>query len=80
VRLVLTDPEGRTLSALQTTASHVHKWAVGWMESEDVVVLQSSDVGDSAYAVSTNHVLFEVPITAQMHARANLLKTQKYSP
>jgi hypothetical protein len=50
------------------------------MESEDVVVLQSSDVGDSAYAVSTNHVLFEVPITAQMHARANLLKTQKYSP
>ncbi len=77
LRLVLMTPTGATLSALQTGASDVQKWAVGWMETGDVVVLQSSDIGTLAFTVVSNQ-LDQVALTPPIEARAAQLKQSKY--
>ena len=77
IRLVLMDRSGRTLSALQTSASDGQKWAIGWMTTGEVVVLQSSDIGTQAFSVESND-LKQVAVTAEIEARAKELKQTKY--
>ena len=77
VRLVLLTHSGETLSAVQTGASNIQKWAAGWMENDDIVVLQSSDIGTTAYNVVSN-TLTAIQITPEIEDRAIELKKLKY--
>ena len=77
IRLVLMDGTGSTLSAMQTGASDGRKWAVGWMGTGEVVVLQSSDIGTQAFNVLSNE-LKQVALTPEIEARSMQLKVAKY--
>ena len=77
IRLILEHRNGNVLSAVQTGASDGQKWAVGWMSSGDVIVLQSSDIGTKAFNVQSNR-LVEAAITPEIEARAKALKKAKY--
>ena len=77
IRLVLMDQNGATLSAIQTGVSDGQKWAVGWMESQDVIVLQSSDIGTQSFKVETNK-LVQISVTPAIEACAAQLKKLKY--
>ena len=77
IRLILENRNGNSLSAVQTGASDGQKWAVGWMPTGDIVVLQSSDIGTQAFTVQSN-ALVQTTITAEIEARAKQLKQAKY--
>ena len=77
LRLILESRSGITLSAVQTGVSDGQKWAIGWMEEGDVVVLQSSDIGTQAFGVISNS-LSQVTSTPEIEARAIQLKKAKY--
>ena len=79
VRLILTRLTGETITETQTGASHVHKWAIGWMTNQDVIILQSSDIGTHAYEITTNETVSDIPVTPEMENRAQLLKKEKYN-
>ena len=57
VVLHLRDAAGNALDSHVTGASHVMKWAVGWMPTEDVVIHQSSDIGNRAFAVREDRLV-----------------------
>jgi hypothetical protein len=77
IRLILMDRSGATLSAVQTGVSDGQKWAVGWMETGDVIVLQSSDIGTQAFNVLSND-LKQITVTPDINGRAAELKKAKY--
>jgi len=51
VSIYLTNAQGVELHEIESSASDFIKWSIGWMPDEDVVVLQSSDVGTRAYDI-----------------------------
>src|SRR5690606_22361907 len=57
VVLHLRDAAGNALDSHVTRASHVMKWAVGWMPTEDIVIHQSSDIGNRAFAVREDRLV-----------------------
>lgn len=77
IRLILENRNGNVLSALQTSVSDGQKWAVGWMETENVIVLQSGDIGTQAYTIESNE-LNHIEITPAIEIRAAELKKAKY--
>ena len=78
VVLHLNDASGHELEVYRSRAGDANKWALGWMEGEDVVILQSYDVGSMAFQIE-NNVLMEIPtLSDEMIARAVALKVQKY--
>ena len=79
VKLHLLDAQGKELSQLQSSASHTMKWAVGWMEKDDIGVLYSSDIGTHAYKIE-NGSLVEIETTDAIIKRGELLKKLKYKP
>lgn len=78
LKLFLFDSSGNLLKAEQTGVSDTMKWALGWMDKEDVVVLYSSDIGTSAYDVKLDglHIISE--LTPLIESRAVELKSEKY--
>ena len=52
VFLILRDRSEAHLDSYDTLASPIQKWAVGWLDGDDVVVLYSSDIGTYAYEIS----------------------------
>ena len=77
LQLILMDHTGNTLSTIQTGASDGQKWAVGWMKTGSIVVLQSSDIGTQAYAAESNGFT-QVMLNPEIEARATELKRSKY--
>lgn len=80
IKLHLTNKEGVELHTVNSGASDAMKWALGWMPGENIVVLQSSDVGTRAYDIVDNRLVarsdaFE---NKRIQARAKILKAQKY--
>ncbi len=72
IRIILEHRNGNSLSAVQTGASDGQKWAVEWMPTGEVVVLQSSDIGTQAFIVQSN-ALVQIPIMAEIEAQAKKL-------
>ena len=79
IHMTLLDSKGNVLSRLQTGASHIMKWAVGWMNKRDIVVLYSGDIGTYAYKIENNK-LKEIKTTPAIISRGNQLKNLKYRP
>ena len=80
IHIHLTNSEGVELDAVYSGASDAMKWALGWMTDEDVVVLQSSDVGTRAYDILDNHLVArpEAFKDEAIRSRADELRSEKY--
>ena len=74
----LTDADGKELHVYRSRAGDANKWALGWMPEEDVVILQSSDVGSMAFRIDHGKLVEVSPISDEMYARAKVLKAEKY--
>ncbi|RUA16235.1 MAG: hypothetical protein DSY55_04615 [Clostridia bacterium] len=77
VQLHLLDAQGKELSQLQSSASYTMKWAIGWMEKDDIVILYSSDIGTYAYKIE-NNTLEKIKTTDVIIKRGEQLKKLKY--
>lgn len=80
IHLHLTNKEGVELDTVYSGASDAMKWALGWMPDEDVVVLQSSDIGTRGYDIVDNRLVAksEPFKDKRIQARAEELKSEKY--
>jgi hypothetical protein len=80
IHLHLTNKEGVELDTVYSGASNAMKWALGWMPDEDIVVLQSSDIGPRAYDIENNRLVAKSYPFKDKHiqARAEELKSEKY--
>ncbi len=67
----------KTLTELNTGAGDTNKWAVGWTEHGDTIVLQSSDIGNKAWVLKNDKPI-EIKITKYLNERAQFLKLEKY--
>ena len=74
----LTDVTGKELQVYCSRAGDANKWALGWMPNEDIVILQSSDVGSMAFRIENDSLVEIVPISDEMSFRAEILKAKKY--
>ena len=57
VNIHLADDEGNELSSVDTRASPLSKWALGWMHDADIVVLESSDIGYRSFRVEGSQLV-----------------------
>ena len=80
VSVHLADAEGVEIYAVQSSASDAIKWALGWMSDQDIVVLQSSDIGTTAYDVIDNRLEPRVDAfkNVEIQARADELYAERY--
>jgi len=74
----LTDAAGKELHVYRSRAGDANKWALGWMPNEDIVILQSSDVGSMAFRIENDSLVEIAPISDEMSVRAEILKAKKY--
>lgn len=77
VVLHLCENDNKEIDRLNTGAGDFSKWALGWTESGDTIVLQSSDVGSQACDIQNNR-LVSVRIDDKIKERAQVLKVAKY--
>ena len=77
IKLHLLDTKGKELFQLQTSASTTMKWALGWMEKDDILILYSSDIGTNAYTIE-NSMIKRVNTTEEFITYGNYLKKKKY--
>ncbi|MHA7843920.1 MAG: hypothetical protein ACX93I_11405 [Winogradskyella sp.] len=77
VIIILFDKENNKLTELNTGAGDANKWAIGWTELGDTIVLQSSDIGNKAWIVNENKPN-EIKMTDKLNERAELLYIEKY--
>ncbi len=79
VRLRVLAADGQVLQEIQTAASVLMKWAMGWHGS-DTIVLYSSDVGPSAWKETGAGTWEPVayPLPAEIKKRSEELRQKKY--
>ena len=65
------------LTELNTGAGDANKWAIGWTELGDTIVLQSSDIGNKAWSLQ-NEEPTDIKMTDELNERAEFLKSKKY--
>lgn len=75
----LLDKNNNEISVVDTRASDVMKWAVGWIPKKDTVVLYSSDIGSYAYIIENQKLIKLKYLTKEMCLRANDLYGKKYN-
>lgn len=77
VKIHLFSKVGVELSHLQTNASDRMKWALGWLEEKDTVVLYSSDIGTYAYNIGSANQLIKTEVSGLVE-RGRALYQNKY--
>ena len=78
VVLHLLDSKGAEIYTKVSGVGDAHKWALGWLENQDIVILYSVDIGSLAYKIE-NMKLIELPqLTEEMKSRALYLRKEKY--
>ena len=65
------------LAELNTGAGDANKWAIGWTENGDTIVLQSSDIGNKAWMLNMNKPN-QIKITDELNKHADFLNSKKY--
>ncbi|REK18613.1 MAG: hypothetical protein DWQ42_19545 [Planctomycetota bacterium] len=77
----VTDAAGNPLHQVQSNANDRMKWALGWYDN-DTIVLASSDVGTSAWQLTANGSISQLPdsLPAEITAHAQRLTDAKYGP
>ena len=74
----LTDATGKDLHVYRSRAGDANKWVLGWMLDEDIVILQSSDVGSMAFRIENDSLVEIAQISDEVSVRAEILKAKKY--
>ncbi|SFU55504.1 hypothetical protein SAMN05216480_10738 [Pustulibacterium marinum] len=65
------------IQAVNTNAGDGSAWAIGWTVVGDTIVLQSSDIGNQAWAIQ-QQTLVPLEMTDDLHERAEQLYKEKY--
>ncbi|MBO9703447.1 MAG: hypothetical protein J7604_24775 [Sporocytophaga sp.] len=73
----LYDKTNVELTEINSGAGDFNKWAIGWTESGDTIVMQSSDIGNMAWILLQNNPT-EIEMTNKLNKRAEFLKFKKY--
>lgn len=71
------DSEKNNIDSLDSKAGDFSKWAIGWTEFGDTIVIFSSDIGNKAWRITDNN-LQQVSVNERLNQRANELKKDKY--
>lgn len=71
---------GRELMSRQTSISERVRWVAGWMPDEDVLVVESVDVGVRAYRPSESGTWIDTTVSPAVRERAAALLTEKFPP
>jgi len=77
VMIHLRDRKNNKLAELNTRAGDASKWTIGWTEIGDTIVLQSSDIGNTAWILNENKPN-QIKMTAELNERAEFLNSEKY--
>ena len=77
VIIYLFDKNNNKLAKLNSGAGDGQKWAIGWTQTGDTIILQSCDIGNKAWVVQ-NEKPYEIKMTNKLDERAECLKREKY--
>lgn len=77
ILITVTELERNEFSTLDTRASNNMKWAVGWAQDQDVIILNSKDIGIYAWEFD-NHTFQDMEINSDIQKQAENLFEQKY--
>lgn len=78
VMLHLVGESGEEFLPVRTGAGDAQKWALGWMPTQDVVVLYSSDIGTLAYEIEDTGLVRIDKLSDDIRRRADELYSTKY--
>jgi hypothetical protein len=79
LKFSLSDKQNNLLTTLQTEASTFSKWAVAWNSNSDIIILNSHDIGTSAYKINENMVLQKIELTPVIDSIAVAAFNKKYN-
>ena len=73
------DKSGALLHTVQSNASDVQKWAIGWFDNT-TIVLYSSDIGTYAWKLTDDGTISELPhpLAAELKDYGDRIKASKY--
>ena len=79
IEFSVSDASGNLMDKVQTSASDVHKWAIGWFD-DSTIVLSSSDIGACGWKLGEDGSIspLEHPISEELIEFGDLLKAAKY--
>lgn len=69
--------EGKLLTNLNTKAADSNKWAIGWDSKEDIIILNSSDIGTYSWRIE-NGEFIEIELTESIREQAEEILNTKY--
>jgi hypothetical protein len=72
------DSENTKIDSINSKAGDFSKWAIGWTNSGDTIVLFSSDIGTKSWGITDNRSL-QITVNDKLNQRALELKKQKYN-
>lgn len=73
------DKTGGLLHSIQSSASDISKWAIGWFDDE-TIVLYSSDIGTYAWQLSDHGTISQMdhPLPGELNDYGDRIKAAKY--
>lgn len=74
----LYDINSKLLQTFNTGAGDLNKWAIDWMPEQDIIVMNSSDIGTYAWVIKDNINFKSIKVTKVIDDRANEIKIKKY--
>ncbi|MFO0914577.1 MAG: hypothetical protein U0795_16585 [Pirellulales bacterium] len=79
LRYSVKDGAGTVIATVQTHASTVQKWAIGWYD-DSTIVLDSSDIGICAWRIDEGGTIAELPspLPEDLLAFGRKIKASKY--
>jgi hypothetical protein len=79
ILITLYDKDLKEITTLQTGASDYMKWAVDWYPNKDTIILNSADIGTSAYHLTDKKRLDTITVTKDINAAAEMIFQKKYA-
>jgi hypothetical protein len=73
----LFDSDGKQITSMNTAVNSFKKWAVGWENSADIVVMYTREMGTFAWKIE-NDKLISIGITDDFEKQADKLREDKY--
>ena len=73
------DKSGTLLHGIQSNASDISKWAIGWFD-DTTIVLYSSDIGTYAWRLSDKGTISQLghPLSVELNDYGDRIKAAKY--
>ncbi|WP_299155959.1 hypothetical protein [uncultured Tenacibaculum sp.] len=78
VMIYLYDKNSNLLDSINSRAGDFNKWALGWGEKSDTIILYSSDIGSKGYSIKANKMVALKKITEKINKRAEVIKYNSY--